>query len=395
MSYLLKAHAASRAQVVAAIYETVIRPQAGGGFSGPGHGGPAAPAAGGGVDLGVRGDVALTLRTDPELQMHFARAADILEQQWVKAGRPGVEQLRRSDSGFWVLIAPGGRIARVSQDAAAALGTAAPVLQDLNLLPEALARLQAKAGRLAGGSRQGVAPVVLPTADPGRRFLCRCICEGGGAQARHWLMAEALDFHWDSGAGELAAATFGLSGQEAGLVRGLMWGETLPDLSAATGAPLAQLKLRMQHILAKAGAPGQAEFLRLLAFLIAQSQYDRRVRRGQELPPSRVLRAPALPEMSYYRFGADAGQPVIYLHSLMDGLGGAQWLQPQFRQRGFRVYAPLRAGFGASPPPPSPADALDVFISQLEALIRHEKLQRPILLGHRLGGACAASWAGR
>lgn len=396
MSYLLKTHAASRAQVIAAIYETVIQPQLADSFFG------AQPApqktgadAGGGGDLGVRGDVALTLRTDPDLQMHFARAAAILEQEWIKAGRPGPEALCTRGGGFWVMIAPGGGISRVSQQSAAALKASEPVLDDLNLLPEALDCLKAWAARLKEGGELGGAPVVLASADPGRRFLCRCVSEGGGAQARRWLIAEALDFHWDDRAGEMAAATFGLNKAEQGLVRGLMWGETLEGLAESTGVPRGQMTERMQQILAKAGAPGQAGFLRLLAYLIAQSQQDRLVQRGLELPPEAVLRAPGLPDMSYYRYGADSGQPVIYLHSMMDGLGGAGWLQPQFRQRGFRVYAPVRAGFGNSEPTASPQDAFDVFIDQLAELIRQEKLQRPILLGHRLGGAFAHAAARR
>lgn len=401
MSYLLKAHAVSRAQVIAAIYETMIRPQAGGGPHGGAAGGAGQHGAEGfgAGEAGVQGDVALALRTDPELQAHFARAEGIQEQEWIKAGRPGPDRISTRGGGFWVLVAPDGSIARLSQEAAAALGPPVPDLDDLNLLPEALDLLRAKARRLAQGgvqgSGQGVSPVVLATADPGRRFLCRSISEGAGAQARRWLMAEALDFHWDEEAGELAAATFGLNAAEKGLVRGLMWGGTLSGLAGSTGVPQAQMAARMQRILAKAGAPGQVEFLRLLAFLIAQSQYDRRVRRGLEMPLEERLQAPGLPDLGFHRFGAETGQPVIYLHSMMDGLGGARWLQPQFRQRGFRVYAPMRAGFGSSAPAPSPQDAFDICIDQLEALIRQEKLQRPLLLGHRLGGAFAHAAARR
>jgi pimeloyl-ACP methyl ester carboxylesterase len=392
MSYLLKANAVSRTQVIAAIYETMIRPQLSDRFLAPGAGvapQESTPVPDGGLDLGVRGDVALALREDPDLQMHFARAADILEQQWVKAGRPDPLDFGTRGGGVWVLIAPGGRIAAVSQDAAEALDGPAPAIEDLNLLPDALARLQRKAGKLSAGSAQGVAPAVLQTADPGRRFLCRSVADADGRQAGRWLMAEALDFHWDSDAEALVAATFGLSDQEAGLVRGLMWGETLPEIAGGTGIPLARLTEQLQQIMAKAGAPGQAEFLRLLAYLIAEAQNDRMIRRGERMPEPEMLCAPGLPQMQFYRFGAETGQPVIFLHSMMDGLGAAQWLQPQFRQRGFRVYAPMRAGFGGSEPPDTPEQAFDVLTDQLEALISRENLRRPILLGHRMGGSFA------
>ncbi len=389
MSYLLKANAVSREQVIAAIYETMLQPQLCDRFLCVGDGalvgdGPAA----GGLDLGVRGDVAMTLRTDPGLQSHFTRATDILEQQWVRAGRPGPEAFAGRGGGIWFLISPTGKVVRSSRLAEQAMG-AAPSLTELRLAPAALARLKDKVARLKPGCVLGVEPLVLQSEDPGRRYLCRCVGADAGRQARRWLMIEALDFHWDTGAGALIGATFGLGDPELGLLRGMMWGESLADIAAACGLGEAGLRQQVQGILAKTGAPGQAEMLRLFAYLIAEAQHDRSIKQGRVDAPTGVLRVPGLPQMEYLRFGASTGQPVIYFHGIMEGSTGAQWLHPEFRQRGYRVYAPLRAGYGRSEPLSGPEEAIDVLTDQVAALIAQENLQRPILLGHRNGGTYA------
>lgn len=389
MSYLLKANAVSRSQVIAAIYETMIRPQLSDRFLQPDPAGPEeSPGGGSGADLGVRGDVAMTLRIDPGLQSHFTRATAILERQWEKDGRPLPEQFSPRGGGLWLLLRPDGHVAVASREAAARFGSR-PALGDLGLLPEARERLLNKAARLTPGRSAGVSPAVLQTGDPERRYLCRCIAIGRGAQARYWLMLEALDFRWDRQASALLAATFGLHRQQMGLVRGLMWGETLSGLSRSTGIPDARLREQMKQIIAKSGAPGQAEMLRLFAYLIAEAQQDLAIRRGEAPARSCMLREKGLPELEYLRFGSETGQPVIYLHGLMEGYTGAQWLHPQFRQRGFRVYAPLRAGYAGSQALQHPEEAFDVLTDQVEALIRRERLQRVVLLGHRNGGAFA------
>ena len=85
---------------------------------------------------------------------------------------------------------------------------------------------------------------------------------------------------------------------------------------------------------------------------------------------------------------------MIFIHGILDGIAPLQRLQPQLRKLGFRVYAPMRAGYGASAALLREQDPQDAFVAQLESLIASENLQRPILLSHRAGvlyGCAAAS----
>ena len=79
MTLLCRAQALSQDQVVAAIYETMIRPEQFDRFSSglpPGQGSAGAP--------GSRGPRERA-RAAPVLQAHFARAAEIQEQEWQRA----------------------------------------------------------------------------------------------------------------------------------------------------------------------------------------------------------------------------------------------------------------------------------------------------------------------
>ncbi|PCJ08944.1 MAG: hypothetical protein COB16_05095 [Rhodobacteraceae bacterium] len=384
------AHALSQDQTIAAIYETVIRAElcdrflrapevAVSGFS------EAAP-----VSLGQ------AHRINPDLQLHFARATEILEQQWIRSGRPAPEQFFDDNDQFWILLTASGKVARASRLARAFFqetgGGAMPVA--LGLGDAAQDRIEQRLAQLRQQKIQGLIPEVLATPDQSRKLMCRSVQCGQGLQASYGLMIEALDFQWSSRAQDMLSATFGLHRQEVQLLGGILEGNSLSELANPTRGGISSLKVQLRVIMAKSGAPGLEEMLRLFCFLIAEVASDDRIASGEVAPPEGRLDCSDDQCLQFYKLGADTGQPVIFLHGLLDGIAGVQRLQSQFRKRGFRVYAPLRCGYGQSGPVPSSDRSIDVFIDQLETLIVRENLQRPIILGHR-GGAAFAHIAAR
>lgn len=375
----------SRKQTIAAIYETVIRHELSDRFS-------RSPESNISENAQATSDAELQrLRVDPDLQLHFARAGEILEQQWVRSGSPSPAQFFEGGDTFWILLDGDGKIARASRSARSFLqGKEETTLAALGLD----AATQDRATQLLQRRNRRALPEILVAVGGSRKLMCRTVQCGHGLQITHGVMIEALDFEWSKNAQDMVSATFGLHQQEMLLLGGFLAGNSLSDLAEKTRGGLTSVKAQLRVILTKSGAPGLAEMLRLFCFLMNEVARDENIESGAVSPPEGQVQFTGGQCLQFYKLGADTGQPVIFLHGLLDGIAGVQRLQSQFRKRGFRIYAPLRSGYGRSGPILPQENGFDHFIDQLETLIKQENLQRPILLGHR-GGSVFAHIAAR
>lgn len=370
MALLCSAETLSQGQVVAAIYETMIRPEQFDRFTAdPQNASSAALLASGRQPQGRR-------RTAPVLQAHFARAAEIQAQQWQRAGQPHPGAYSGNCSRFWLLAdsSVNGGILNASQPAARQVtgGMA---------LPEALGLTQAAADRWADylaqvrrGNFSWEDVLLLAARGAGERFLCRPVRLSGSGGASVAVMAERLEGIWHREAAERVAKALGLQQPDF---------EALKD---AMESSRGKEDCRLERAAERAGAPGVAELIRLISFLVNEHSLDLAIAKGERLPPSGTFADSSGQRSQYFRLGAETGQPVIFLHGMLDGIAPLQRLQPELRRLGFRVYVPMRRGYGGSAPLRRGQDPADAFVKQLEALITHENLQKPVLLCHR-GGA--------
>lgn len=379
VTLLCRAQALSQDQVVAAIYETIIRPeQFDRFFDESSLGRP-----------GVSGNPAVVLgasRPSPLLQAHFGRARDIQEAQWRQAKQVHPAEFTGECSRFWLIAqavegsdAPS-RLVNVSERGARVLGDRQDPLAALGLTDRAVARWRTYLDQVAQGAVPEQQVVLLETDQPGEWILCRPIGVPQFGKVGPAVMAERLEVDWRQEAEGAVATALGVRSEDLQPVR---------DAIVGTGLEMTHGLVRLAE---QSGAPGVAAVIRLAAFLMNEHVRDLRIARG-ELPPAEgMLEDASGCRSQYFRFGAETGQPVIFVHGVMDGVVPLQRLQPQLRALGFRVYAPLRGGYGASDPVPVGKDPVDAFVQQVDALIAQENLQKPILLSHH-GGALFATLA--
>ncbi len=91
--------------------------------------------------------------------------------------------------------------------------------------------------------------------------------------------------------------------------------------------------------------------------------------------------------------GADAGPPLLLVHGLAGQLAHYTYGVTDRLAGRYRIIAVDRAGSGFSTRAPgTPAD-LDTQAAMLAALIEHLRLERPLVVGHSLGGALALALA--
>jgi pimeloyl-ACP methyl ester carboxylesterase len=89
----------------------------------------------------------------------------------------------------------------------------------------------------------------------------------------------------------------------------------------------------------------------------------------------------------------DHGRPIV----LIPGLQGGPWVWQQtieHLRRDHVVYAVTLAGFDGVPPPATGGNLFDQADASLLRLIHERKLDRPVLVGHSLGGTLALRLAG-
>lgn len=383
MTESVQLHMPSKDQIVAAIYETVLRPELFDRFCPKQQVDPISPHSA--LQTGEN-----PIFAAPELRAHFARAIEILEQQWIQLGQP--DPLKAYENSWlfdencdrapyprrWLLLDPKGALLAASRQIKIELGkslqTARQAEHWLRLLPQSKPLFQKFLQRVSTRELAWYDMLVLETSLAQQKLLCRPVWSGD-PQAPMAVMIEFLDLKCHPGAQDYVAQAFGLDAQESILLWQLLQGRINCISSEGT----------LRGIASKAGAPGIAELIRLACFLVQEYASDAAISEGLVLPPCTQFRGPDGRETQCFRLGAETGQPVIFVHGMMDGIAGIQRMQSLLRAAGFRVYAPMRGGYGSSTPPPERNDQLGAFVTQIEALIDQENLQRPILLGQRSG----------
>lgn len=385
----------SKSQVIAAVYETILRPELIDRFCIPAQEWQDNTLSG----FPQRGESTVQLA---ELRSHFSRALEILEQQWRQADCPALlAALLHSDlihlgentasgMGQWIVIDMECKPIRASTSLARQFAEAevsmvakdGPLFATLQMGLAARGALRTLIRGLSDGDTNWQEFLLLETFTPGKRLLCRPVNLGGDGAALG-VMIEVIDAVWPASAQEMLTRVFGLETQDVTVLHDVMNGlghEAMPSRSLVA-------------IAAKVGAPGALELVRLVGFLLREHADDIAISEGGHLPTYFHLPDGQGGQTQCFRLGADTGQPVIFVHGMLDGIAGIQRLQPQLRNRGFRVYAPMRGGYGESDPVSSTSGILEACVEQIECLIDHENLQRPILLGHRSGVAFARAVA--
>ena len=329
---------------------------------------------------------------DAELQEHFARAYQILEQIGRKVPLVGVLDSVRSASGLVVALSPQGEIlAQSSRFKDWALGADGLVGLTAELSAPSATLLETLLEQMRRDGPIDETPVVLTTGRQPRHLIARMIeatPEGpeGLKGAGRYLVVEALEFYWTPRAEQMLVVSFGLSRAEVGIVRHLMAGHSLREIAQQTGKSEHTVRNQSKSILAKTGAPGQVELIRLVAFLVNE---ELRTKPGVGAIGALhfdVINMREGRRLQVFRAGREGGTPVIFMHGMLDATAAVQFLGSRFDAEDYHVIAPMRPGFGLSDPVIRPETVMDVVTDQVRELIQREHLHQPLILGHLAGG---------
>lgn len=368
----------NRDKVIAAIYDSVIRPERYADFMDlwGDHICEAMETAPEPLDTAGQSDA---LGIDPVLTEHFTRALMILDQLGRQKPRQSLKEEVAQSETWMLLLGRGSRVLAQSRVAQDWLG-GQPLQERLD--PHGAELMEALLGRLADVPGDA-SPVVLAVEGELRHLLARLVpLEGATGSA---VLLESLDYHWSPAAERMLVQSFALSRAELSVVEHLLAGHNLGAIAEMTGKSKHTIRNQAKAVLAKTGAPGQAELIRLVVYMINQLS-------PSQAPPgaslgldAQILRMGTGLNMQVFSLGPPDGMPVLFLHGMLEGVAVLRHLEEVLSRAGLRVVAPIRPGYGQSEQCDE-TPVLESFMAHLVELISRFELDRPVILGHLAGG---------
>ena len=334
----------------------------------------------------------IDLDVDPELEAHFARAYNILEQLGrVAPPKATVRDQVAASPVFSLLFDSEGKSVAASHVAKQLLGRAIELDDMLAELTPVSVELVQQLFASARLKRAAVPPVVLSSALTPRHLMARIVPVPTEHGTPTLLVAiEGLEFQWSDSAGDMLVSSFGLSRAEVELVRNLLGGNNLKQIAEQTGRSEHTVRNQAKSVLSKTGAPSQVDLIRLVVFLINTNDAQGKNRSSNIDLPFELLEMESTGmTMQLFRIGSSSARPVIFFHGMIDGPAPLKRHAAEFMDRNFQVLMPVRAGFGKSTPVDRIDQAVDIAYLHTKELIERFELDRPVIMSH-LGGSLYA-----
>ena len=268
---------------------------------------------------------------------------------------------------------------RVEGNAAAArlLGLTFPArVGDLGFARETLRRLRDIAS--------GLAPATTLRIECDDRLLPGVAARQGDGRVRIAL----ADIDWTPDLLGSVGGVLDLTERETAVLHGLLSGLTQAEIAARTDRSVETIKAQCKAILRKSGCRQMSDVLQLVGALgyLHRAAPARQAETGETL-----MRAGR--RVSWRRYGARAGLPVVLHHAHLRGpfLTGA--FAFALARAGLTVYAPSRPGYGLTDPTPHLADYHAEAAADVVALMDHLGHADGITLLGFHGGTVAACHA--
>ena len=339
----------------------------------------------------LAGDRAADLIDISEALPHLETSARILDRLG-RTARDGVSRHALVHDGLHLLLDAEGRVVWHNPRAGRLLSLRPGAgLDRLPVDDTTRARLQAALpdpARMAGGGATAVAFVMTPPDGPALHMVAT------PADDPTLLVLRSARSRWTALLGEMMREAFDLSNAEIDVVSLLVDGHDLPEIATARDRKLNTVRTQIKAILRKTHTRTQAQLIRLALNLAAHLPDTGEGARARS--DVAFLTLPSGRRMPWRRLGPVRGRPVLFLHGMLDGIAVTSAADDLLHRLGLQLIAPERPFFGSAPgDASSPADAVDRFADDLDALCAHLRLEAPVVIGHMAGAVYAFGLAAR
>lgn len=205
-----------------------------------------------------------------------------------------------------------------------------------------------------------------------------------GSQEPNLAFNEA-EARWNDKASIMMKSAFDLSDSEMEITAALVQGHGLKTIAEMRGRTLATIRTQLKSILRKTETRSQSRLVRLCMVLAAHMPASEKTARigAQSV---RFFNLPSKRTMPYHVFGPPDGDPVVFVHGMLDGVQVTDEIQELQEQLNLRIIGPERPFFGsAEGEGVKVKDAITAFSKDTEDLVKHLGLGRFAVAGHMAG----------
>jgi len=345
----------------------------------------------------------------PELILspHLRRAMDLVSDADTNS-QADLQSLCRSEQGVALVLSREGRICALNQTAEAAydLSTGASALE----LPFDEPSKGILSQSISDAVDQLAEHIVRLSGADGNRTTFISLSPVPLRNRETYVLMRTSDTGWSPHIGRMLKDAFQLTDAEIDIVRMVGNGNSVAEITAARKSSDATVRKQLGAIYDKTGTRGHAELVRMTmglsvtSSLMGQSasavetgfgderNFESYAPVGSSFAPAypyeehrHILRLPDGRKMSYARFGAHKGVPVIQLHDYFSGDTWPAAMAEEATRRGFDIIVPARGYYSQTDPYPAGSNTYDQFAQDLLHLLTHLEIDEFILFSRANG----------
>lgn len=201
--------------------------------------------------------------------------------------------------------------------------------------------------------------------------------------------------NWSARLNTTLETSFNLTKKELELVKGLVQGESVREISESKSRSIHTIRTQLKSVLRKCNVHSQANLSKLIVSTAGRIVEEEALKVHLPNAPREGARFSArLPDgrnMDYYLIGPESGEPVLFIHGMLDGTMVTEKFWNELGTHNIRLIAPVRPGFGESDWNDISHDkAPEQFAYDVEFLLNHLELTKPFTtVGHMAGALYA------
>ena len=211
------------------------------------------------------------------------------------------------------------------------------------------------------------------------------------------LCIYVMGIDWDEGLELLLSDAFSLTPSELQVVRELCGGKTQEEIAKQRNRSLYTIRTQVKKLMHRTNTSSQVDLVRLVITMASfgRSQSLKRANISKHLEMGTQIMVPLgnKREMPVHQIGDPKGHPVLFIHGMLDGIAVCKSVAKLLSKNKIRLIAPVRPNFADSQAAYNIKTAPEEFAVDLCQIMDHLEIETAPISGHMAGSIYAFATA--
>jgi len=207
------------------------------------------------------------------------------------------------------------------------------------------------------------------------------------------LCIYVMGIDWDEGLELLLSDAFSLTPSELQVVRGLCEGRTQEEIAKQRNRSLFTIRTQVKKLMHKTSTSSQVDLVRLV---ITMASFGRspslklaNISKHLEMGTQVIVPLGNKREIPVHQIGDPKGYPVLFIHGMLDGIAVCKSITKLLKKNKIRLIAPVRPNFADSRAAYNIKTAPEEFVIDLCQIMDHLEIEVAPIIGHMAGSIYA------